>query len=246
GAEIKLSTKFLDFKNMQVITSNGNYQTKLLVGADGPNSTVARVSGLELPDNFLKAAQVRAKSNFDSNVVELWFGNDIAPGLFAWVVPENEEIARVGLMTEKNPNEYIEKFSKNRLGNVEITDRIGDFGKYGLIRKSVSNNTLLVGDAACQIKPFSMGGIVYGQIGAEYAGKSLIKSLQSNDFSESFLERNYDKKWKKDLAGPIRKGLLMKKIFSSALAGPRLFGLIQMLGIKRLSSLLDMDFLGKS
>jgi len=244
GAEINLSTKFLDFKNLQVATSSGNYQTKVLVGADGPNSSVARIARLELPDNFLKAVQVRAKSHFDSDAVELWFG-DVAPGLFAWVVPENNEMARIGLMTDKNPNEYLEKFLRNRLGNVIANDRIGDFAKYGLIKKSVSDNVLLVGDAACQIKPFSMGGLIYGQIGAKYAGNACIKSLQSDDFSENFLKKYYDKEWKKELAGPIRKGLITKKIFSSILIKPHSFDLIQKLRITRLSSFFDMDFLGK-
>lgn len=244
GAEIKLSTKFIDFENLQVATSNGNYQTKILVGADGPNSSVARIAGLELPDNFLKAVQVRAKSHFDPDTVELWFG-DVAPGLFAWVVPESEEIARVGLMTDKNPNERLEKFLKERLGDVETTDRVGDFGKYGLIKKSASDNVLLVGDAACQIKPFSMGGLVYGQVGAEHAGKAIVKSLQSNDFSERFFKKNYEKRWKRELAGPIRKGILMKKISSSVLINRYSFSLVQKVRITRLSSFFDMDFLGK-
>jgi flavin-dependent dehydrogenase len=112
-----------------------------------------------------------------------------------------------------------------------------------LIRKSVADNVLLVGDAACQIKPFSAGGLVYGQIGAKHAGEACVKALQSNNLSEKFLLENYDKKWKKELAGPIRKGLLMKKVFSKF--GSKSFKLIKNLGIAKLSSVMDMDFLGK-
>lgn len=245
GAKFKLNTRFLDFKDGKVITSNGNFQIKLLVGADGSNSTVATKTGIKLPKNLLKAVQVCVKSNFNSDTVELWFGSDIAPGLFAWVVPENENIARVGLMTDKNPNKYFEKFLKERIGNGKIINRIGGVERYGLIKKSVSDNILLVGDAACQIKPFSMGGIVYGQIGAKYAGKTCVKALKANQFSEKFLKKNYDKQWKKELAGPIRKGLLMKKIFSNVLNKPYSFELIKKLKITKLSSFLDMDFLGK-
>lgn len=213
GVDFKLSTRFLDFKGGEVVTSNGTYRTKILIGADGPNSSVAKISGIELPKNILSAVQVRAKSNFDSCAVELWFGSDIAPGLFAWVVPESDRIARVGLAADKNPNKFFEKFIKKRFGNVESTDRIGDVIRYGLIKKSVADNVLLVGDAACQIKPFSAGGLVYGQIGAKYAGEACVKALEENDFSEKFLIENYDKQWKKELAGPIRKGLIMKNIF---------------------------------
>lgn len=89
----------------------------------------------------------------------------------------------------------------------------------------------------------SAGGLIYGQIGAEYAGKACIKSLEANDFSEKFLLENYDKQWKGELAWPIRKGLIMKKVFDSL--GPFSFKLIKNLGLTKLSSSLDMDFLGK-
>jgi len=243
GVNFKTSTRFLDFKNGEVSTSNGIYRTKLLVGADGPNSSVAGVSGIELPKNILSAVQVNVKSNFDPGTVELWFGSDVAPGLFAWVVPESSSKARVGLAADKYPNKFFERFFRKRIGNLKSTGRIGDVIRYGLIKKSVSENILLVGDAACQIKPFSAGGLVYGQIGAKYAGEACVKALHSNNFSEKFLLENYDKKWKKELAGPIRKGLLMRKIFSKF--GKKSFKLIKNLGITKLSSVMDMDFLGK-
>jgi geranylgeranyl reductase family protein len=244
GVDFKLSTRFLDFKEGEVTTSNGKYRTKILIGADGPNSSVAKISGIELPNNILYAAQVRVKSRFNSDTVELWFGSDIAPGLFAWVVPESNIKARVGLATDKNLNKFFDKFFKKRLGRIESTDRIGDVIRYGLIKKSVTDNVLLVGDAACQIKPFSAGGLVYGQIGANYTGEACVKALEANDFSEKFLIENYDKKWKKELAGPIRKGMIMKKMFHN-FGKPFSFKLIKNLGITKLSSVMDMDFLGK-
>jgi len=243
GVNFKTSTRFLDFKNGEVSTSNGIYRTKLLVGADGPSSSVAGVSGIELPKNILSAVQVNVKSNFDSGTVELWFGSDVAPGLFAWVVPESRNKARVGLAADKYPNKFFERFFRKRIGNLKSTGRVGDVIRYGLIKKSVVDNVLLVGDAACQIKPFSAGGLVYGQIGAKYAGEACVKALHSNNFSEKFLLENYDKKWKKELAGPIRKGLLMKKVFSKF--GSKSFKLIKNLRITKLSSVMDMDFLGK-
>jgi geranylgeranyl reductase family protein len=246
GSKFKLRTRFLDFKSGKAMTTAGNYQTKILVGADGPNSLVAKKSGIKLPDNILFATQVCVESDFEPDAVELWFGSDTAPGLFAWVVPESSSRARVGLMTDKNSNVYLEKFLKKIFGDVKTIDRTGDFIRYGLIKKSVANNVLLVGDAACQIKPFSAGGIVYGQIGAKHAAEACIRALEANDFSKKFLSKNYDEQWKKELAGPIKKGLLMKKVFSRIQDKPFSFKLIKNLGITKLSNLLDMDFLGKS
>lgn len=245
GAKFRFKTRFLDFKSGTAVTSGESYRTKILVGADGPNSMVAKKSGIKLPDNILFASQVHVKSEFESDTVELWFGSDIAPGLFAWVVPESSSEARVGLMTTENPNVFLEKFIKKRFGRIETTDRSGDTIRYGLIKKSVADSVLLVGDAASQVKPFSAGGLVYGQIAAGYAGEACLKSLEQNNFSKSFLSNNYDKKWKKELAGPIRKGIFMKKIFSKIQDRPFSFNLIKNLRITKLSSIMDMDFLGK-
>jgi geranylgeranyl reductase family protein len=240
GARIMLSTRFLDFANGRVRTNRGEYETDLLVGADGPNSTVARKAGIELPENILLATQVRAKSEFDPDVVELWFG--ITPDNFAWVVPENENTARVGVMTSQNPNRYLEKFIRMKLGEAKTSDRIGDMIRYGLIEKSVCGNTLLVGDAASMIKPFSGGGLIYGQIGAEFAGRACLKALESNNFSEKFLLDNYDEKWKQELEKPIKHGLLVKKIFQK-FNKTFYFDLIKKAGVSKIASSADIDFL---
>lgn len=242
GCNFSLSTRFLDFQNMSVKTNKKNYETKLLVGADGPNSSAAKSVGLKLPENKLFALQSTVEGNFESDAVELWFGSDIAPGLFGWVVPENESMARVGLMANKNPNKYFEKFLKKRVGNAKIKNTFGDFIRYGVIRKSVSDRALLVGDAATQVKPFSAGGIIYGQIGAKYCGKACIKSLESNDFSEKFLTKNYENQWKKELVNPIRKGIFIKRMFEKIQDKPIYFQLIRKLKLSHLSLFFDMDF----
>lgn len=244
GAKIKLSTRFLDFKNGIVYTNRGKFETKILVGADGPNSSVAKSAGIKLPNNLLFALQIRVKSHFDSKMAELHFGSDIAPGSFAWIVPESRNTARVGLMTTKNPNKYLDKFLK-RFGKVRIFNMTGDIIRYGLIEESVTNNILLVGDSACQLKSFSAGGLVYNKICAKIAGDAIIRSLEQNDFSKEFLLENYDKKWKEKIAWPIHQGMFFKHIFSQISSVPLVFSLARILNLDKLANLLDVDFLQK-
>ena len=193
GAKFKMQTKFLDLdvelgKNcVKVKTSRGIYEAKIVVGADGPNSVVAKKSGVEMPKNILYGLQVRVGAGeFDADAVELWFGDDVAPGLFAWVVPENKNIARVGLLTNKNPAAYLEKFLTRRFCGmkIKISDKTGDVIRYGLMKKTAGERVLLVGDAACHVKPFSAGGLVYNKITAEIAACAIVKSLRLNNFSE--------------------------------------------------------------
>lgn len=245
GADIRTSAKFLKFEKGKVSTNRGNFQTKILVGADGPNSLVAKNAGIKLPENLIFGVQVRLESRFDPDEVELWFGSDIAPSSFAWVVPEDESVARIGLMTEKNPNTCLEKFLKKRFGRIEAKDRIGDSVRYGLIEKSVADNVVLVGDAACQVKPFSLGGLVYNKMCAEIAGSAIVKSLEQNDFSKKFLSRNYDERWKEKLSWPIKKGLLFKWIFSQISDMPFIFSMIKILNLTKIADFMDIDFLEK-
>ncbi|MEM5866501.1 MAG: NAD(P)/FAD-dependent oxidoreductase [Candidatus Aenigmatarchaeota archaeon] len=245
GCKIMTSSRFLDFKNSFVITNKSKFKTKLLIGADGPNSSVAKVNGIKLPEKILLALQVKVESSFDENTVELHFGKGIAPGSFAWVVPEDEKTARVGLMCKKDPNEYLEKFLNLRFGEVEYYEKVGDIVRYGLIKESVSDKVLLVGDAASQVKPFSAGGLVYNKICAEIASKAVIKALKEENFSKSFLIENYDKIWKKELSLSIREGMLMKTIFEKISDFPLTFKLIRELKLENLARFLDVDFLLK-
>jgi digeranylgeranylglycerophospholipid reductase len=219
GAVIKTSTRFLGYKRekfLRVKTNKGNYRTKLLVGADGPNSTVAKTARIKLPNNKLTGVQTTIKSNYNSNTVELWFDSEISPEFFGWVIPENKNWARVGLATKKNvvkclDNFFLKKFNRK----IKCKKILAGTIRYGLIDNSVSNRILLVGDAASQVKPFSGGGIVYGLIGAELAAKACIKSLKEKNYKKEFLKKNYDRVWREKLAWPIRKGLIMSKIIHS-------------------------------
>jgi geranylgeranyl reductase family protein len=243
GAQFRFSTRYQKFEHDNVLTNKGSYKARILVGADGPNSTVAKTNGLKPPENKLLLTQVSVKSFFDRSAVELWFGSNVAPGSFAWVVPENEEVARIGLMTDKNPEPFLEKFLKERIGIADISNKIGDSIRYGLIEKSVADRILLVGDAAAQVKPFSAGGLVYGQLCSKVAGNACIKALEANDFSEKFLYENYDKVWKSQLEGPINKGMMLKKLISKFEDNSLVFGMVKKFGLSKLASVIDVDLM---
>jgi len=215
GAEAKLGEKFLRVEKFtssyKIYTTSGNYDAKILVGADGAFSQVAKIFNLFEEKEFFVGVQATVDGKFEKDKVELWFG-DFAKDFFGWVVPISEKYARIGLATKEDVYNNFKRFLRKRIKKFVQPDTSGII-KFGLIKSSVADRVLLVGDAAMQVKPFSGGGIIYSLIASQLAALAILKSLAKNDFSKEFFEENYEKEWKRKLAWPIMKGLLMRKLF---------------------------------
>lgn len=155
-AEVKLGVRFISFArskdSIKVKTTKGVYETKLLIGADGANSIVAKQAGLRQPSNRLIGVQTTVSGEFDT--VELWFGKEISPEFFGWVVPTGRGKARIGVATKIRPKTHFQKFLELRVGKIKQPDVAGTIN-FGLM-DTAAERVLLVGDAACQVKPFSI------------------------------------------------------------------------------------------
>ncbi len=246
GADIKIE-HFESFKytnsHVEVRTTKGTYDTKILIGADGANSTVAQQANLEQPKNIYIGLQTTAKGNFEQ-VAELWFGKKIAPDFFAWVVPEHEESARIGVGASISPKKFYENFLISRLGHNGLKPDVAGVMRFGVMKDTSAKNIMLVGDSACQVKPFSGGGITYGLTAAQICADAANKALDENRFDKTFFKNNYDAEWKKKLSMGIRKGMIMRKtfeIFSDSHTN-LLFKSLKLFGHKVLTKL-DFDLL---
>jgi len=224
GAATDMSILFRDFERtrngsdgyLTLSTSKGAVQARLLVGADGPVSTVAEKAGLERPANIMTGLQMTVPGEYDPDVVELIFSNELTPDFFGWVVPVGEKLARIGVAARTNAISGLKTLVEKRTGGSIAADDVKPdvAGKinFGLMNRTSKARVMLVGDAACQVKPFSGGGIVYGLLGAGYCANAAVKALKSGDFSAEFLKQEYDDRWKAHLAGPIKRGLLYRRI----------------------------------
>jgi len=248
GAEIRLGERVIGLKEGCVVTSIGNhYSGRILVGADGPNSIVARLTGLKQPGNLLFALQCVAKGVFEQHVVELRFEPEFSNEVFAWIIPLSRSRARVGLLTSDNPWPRFRLLLK-RLGMRRVEARVvGDSIRFGLMSKTSASRVILVGDAACQVKPFSLGGLVYSRICSRIAGDSCITALERNLFDGGFLAETYDSVWRRTIGGALEKGLRMRMLFNLMRRMPVSFALTRILGLNLLAGrVLDPDFLGKN
>src|SRR3989338_1779940 len=168
GAKVHLGERFLRYKEegkkLIIKTSKKTYESNALVGADGPQSQVAKSAGIYGDRKFVMGWQARCKfPNLEEGVTEIRMG----VGEFAWVVLEDEKIARVGVIGANN--EVLKKEYQKLLGASKIIeDQSGLIPLYNPKQKLQKGNVFLLGDAATHVKATTYGGIIYGMIAGTY------------------------------------------------------------------------------
>ncbi len=176
-----------------VETDNGTLRARVVVGADGADSVVARTAGLRLhrDHHFTLALEIEAKR--PTGVSETDALIDFAlPRGYAWVFPKGD-ICNVGVGTDdrrhfRQLRKHLADFRKRHSLHFEGEPKIIGHkipvwtGSEPLHR----SNVLLVGDAAGVADPFFGEGIAYG--------------IQTGRFAASAVARYCSGDWA-DLAG---------------------------------------------
>ena len=145
-------------------------KTKVLVGADGAQSRVAR--DLKLDENkewIVGYEEVWKNVPLDGEPrLQCFLDAKLAPGYLAWITNDGEEThIGVGGYAEKfNPRRALEEFSQKiatkfvDLRKATLTEtRGGRIPVGGVLRKISSENGLLIGDAAGAVSPLTAGGL---------------------------------------------------------------------------------------
>jgi len=258
GAELVLDARFLGLERANGLVRacverrgrRTRVLTKLLIGADGAQSKVAKQLGVHRLDRtvFGLAAEVRAEEAAADQVTVL-VDKDVAPGWFAWVIPLGDGRLRVGTGTA---NGLRPMDSLRRLCAALPQYFHGD-APLGLVGGRIplwsptrlySENVLLVGDAARQVKPTTGGGVYTGLVGARHAARVTMEALRREDFSAAFLSR-YQKAFMADVGDELKRGADLQRLFA-ALSNAHLERLMSRLKSKRLAGLInnhgDIDF----
>lgn len=206
GLQIEFNTRAEDIKKegdgYRIKTNNGEYYADILIGADGPNSRVRKI--LQFPHNIklYKGYQYRVKMEVpDNDRVEVRY---IKPfSLFSWIIPEGNGIIRVGTISDK-PFQELEDYMRQRGIQGEIIEKNAGPIPIGTCDLT-KDNAALVGDAACQIKPITSGGIFYGIKSAEI----LALAIKENDL------RSYQGRWDENFGQEIKFCLLARYIMEN-------------------------------
>ncbi|HEX7627752.1 MAG TPA: NAD(P)/FAD-dependent oxidoreductase [Candidatus Methanoperedens sp.] len=216
GVDILLKTRFIGMDTGKIsVISNGEKKEisgDIIIAADGIQSCVGRAAGLPRCEKFLSGIQFEAPYiPKDPEYVEIFTGNEIAPGFFGWAVPFSG-MARIGLA--RNPglpaSYYLEKLLQHPIVASRFrgsrTEHVVGGIPLGPPRKTVSKNVMLTGDAAGQVKPTSGGGIYMGAVCAKIAGEVAARACRK----ECTLSE-YEKKWRSSIGRELEIGMRIHK-----------------------------------
>lgn len=191
------------------------FEARATVIASGFNSKLPELLGLGRITSYAFGGQVEVSLPSEISV-EVYFGNDVAPNFFAWLVPTSEGRGLAGLFSRTKQANCLRRFLNKLYSQGKISGETGKviFGgvPLGMIPKSYASRVLVVGDAAGQVKPTTGGGIYYGLLCADMAVNTLNKALKQDNLSAKAL-RDYELKWKAKLGREIRIGQLARNIY---------------------------------
>jgi digeranylgeranylglycerophospholipid reductase len=206
GAELLTETTVQRVRGTGVVTSRGTFQGKVIVGSDGPRSTVAKSVGLPWPVSA-PAMSATAIGAF-GDATEMFFGN-LAPGGYAWIIPK-AGCANVGLGTWEhfrgNLRALFDTFVARR--RLEPGKATGGFVPVlGPPERTVKGNALTVGDAAGMVMATNGGGnnvaMIAGRIAGETAADHLLDGVPLDV---------YETRWRAILDGPLAQGVRTKRL----------------------------------
>jgi geranylgeranyl reductase family protein len=242
-----------------VVHTRGNgsaetFRCRILVGADGVKGNVTRWFGLGHPYRILPGFEADVVgAEYTAGYVKVFTGQQIAPGFFAWLVPDSHS-ARVGLcLGQGNVRSYLDRMFSDGppsrfLADAQTLGYIIGGIPIGVAKRTYERGVMIVGDAAFQAKATSGGGIYTGLVCAEACARTAVEALQAGDTSAAFLTR-YEKRWKEAIGKELTLYLYLHKAFAklndrqleslfTLLQNPRLLRIINREG--------DIDYPGRA
>lgn len=203
-------------------------RTKVLVGADGANSKVAKDLQLDENKEFIVGVEeiYQGVPLSDEPRLHCFLDAETAPGYLAWVTNDGEDvhIGVGGYYPSENPREALEKFKKKVVGKIVNLDgaklvekRGGKIPVGGVLRRIASERGLLIGDAAGAVSPLTAGGLDPAMRLSKYAAEVIWERLQTdnsqvllNYSGEAFRARFVSRIWMRRIIATVTNQTLLE------------------------------------
>lgn len=204
---------------------------KMVVGADGAQSTVSRQLGNNKNDKKFSSTFVSA---YFKEVKDLPIGNDAEVRmiykkmpLFFYIFPLADGQVNISI---GGRSDQIKKYNINLVDEIQAVINTNKYIKHKFInaikvsswrgwtipfhfgkQKIVGNNFLLVGDAAGLANAFYKEGIGTGMMSGIIAAKNIERCLKANDFSENSI-KSYEDDLKKEFGKLLKFSYLSLRV----------------------------------
>jgi digeranylgeranylglycerophospholipid reductase len=218
-------------RGVTVITNQGSCRARAVVLACGFGSPLTRQLGLGSVADYVTGVQALvATKNVED--VEIYLGQQTAPGFFSWVVPTMPDQALVGLLTRRRAQAYLAQFLDRLRRDGRVADIIKGPGCWGIplrpLKRTYRDRMLVVGDAAGQVKPTTGGGIYYSLLASQIAVEVLDGGLTADELSSGHLSQ-YQRKWKALLSDELEAGYSARRLYEF-LADQQISSLVRQTG----------------
>ena len=184
-----------------------NLRCKLLIGADGAHSWTRRTFKMGRPKELMIGFQTEVVGyEGRDRWLEMYSGSSIAPGFFAWVIPSGFGTHRIGLWStaDRLDGRSIESCYQDLMDHPLWKDRFAgtsEIARYcgpvpsGMVKKTVKNRVMLLGDAAGMAKPTTGGGLGPGFHQIQCVLSPLVEAIRANQLDEAKLKAITKQPW---------------------------------------------------
>lgn len=188
-------------------------KSKEIIGADGPRSLVAKNFSLQQKRKNYIGMQIRMKVKEGENKIKFF------PhlGQYAWYVPEEEGIARIGMSgTQEEIQKKFLAFTKKFPGKI-LEKQSGIIPLHKPFSSTRKKGVALLGDAGGHIKNTTGGGIIPGLKAVENhlsKGKTfpeLKRELYMHFIVHNVLQSANNKEWDKIITASAKIKVLEKE-----------------------------------
>lgn len=166
-------------------------RTKVLIGADGANSRVAKDLRLDENKEWIVGYEevFHAEKEHGEPRLHCFLDAKNAPGYLAWIADDGEEIhiGVGGYAANFNPREALRLFKEKTknlfdLGGAKFAEaRGGRIPVGGVLRSIAGENGILIGDAAGAVSPLTAGGLDPAMRLSKLAAEIVWERLQTDD-----------------------------------------------------------------
>ncbi len=250
GADVATSFKVVDLleggRGVKAKTLSGlvELESKVVVAADGAYSLVARRAGLPVsrdPLDYGVGFQYEMVNvDHDPDYVDMYIGEDVAPGTYAWIIPKGPDVANVGtgvripyvkrgLNVRDYQRNFVEKHpvASMKLRNAKPTAvKAGCIPVGGPISEMVAGNVLAVGDAGGHTIPTVGGGIPTGLVIGSIAGQVVASHVLEGESLSVF-----DGAWRAEMGETLENSLRIRRMSDVAFKNAKMMDWVTKRGL---------------